>query len=167
MPDMTYDERDDKFPGEDQEEIPAERDVPRWNPLRPGDSGQDQEGVHYNEKYPFILSKIPFKPPKKKSKDVVEVTMDETWSSMRTEAVGRPVWYYKVWNATKGHEYTVELFEGIQGEPVAWCNCMASVVCKHIIECLLDLLINHCPTFGDKGPRSEFMAGVEEYRFLR
>lgn len=103
----------------------------------------------FKNKTPFILSEVDYKPPSKKSKDVIEVTLDEVWSEMRTEAIGRRVWYYRTWNATKGHEYSCELFLGIRGEPCGVCNCPSAVVCKHLIESIRDLLLRE-PSFGER-----------------
>lgn len=142
MPDLTWDERDEQ----DEPEKPVGRE---------GEHGE----MLFDNKTPIILSDAPWRPPKKPSKDVIEVNLDETWSEMRTEAMGRRVFYYRVWNATKGHEYSTELFEGVRGEPVARCNCPSGVVCKHVKEALKDLLDRE-PTFGECESTSEFMLGI-------
>lgn len=126
----------------------------------------NEDGLHFDNKTPFILSQIPWKEPKvKKGKkpDTIEVTYDPTWSEMRMEALGgRKCFYFTVWNDTKGHEYITELFEGIRGEPCATCNCVASVCCKHIIECAKEVLVNIDPSFGENEVKSEFMTGLNQ-----
>jgi hypothetical protein len=104
---------------------------------------------HFDGKSPFILSQTPWSPPKKRNRDVITVKHDPIWSDMRTEAIGRRVWSYSVTNETKGSEYSTELFEGISGEPCAVCNCPSSVVCKHLLNAMADLIENHCPEFGE------------------
>jgi hypothetical protein len=116
---------------------------------------------HYDDKQPFILSRCPYKPPKKRGKhpDVLVVRHDPIWSETRTEELGRPVYYFSVHNDTKGNDYTVEVFEGINGEPCAVDNCPAAVVCKHILACVVEVLKMN-PQFGEAEKRSEFMTGV-------
>ena len=124
---------------------------------------QADGAIHFNDKTPFILSEQPWSVPKKPNKDVIAVTLDETWSEMRTEALGRKVYYFKVYNETKAHEYTTELFEGINGEPVGRCICPAAVPCKHIKTCLRVLLERYDPTFGQAEKNSEFMVGMRTF----
>lgn len=148
MPDMTRDEWDDKvFPDEYAKKDKLEG------------ARQPDGALHFNGKTPFILSREPWRTPKKKKgkDDMIVVTLDPVWSEMRTEAVGRPVYYFQVYNETKAHGYTTELFEGVRGEPCANCNCPASVVCKHIISCLCKVLREVNPEFGSSEKGSEFM----------
>ena len=152
MPEFTPDEYDDAvFP----DEYRGKREKHKLE-----GAVQPDGALHFNGKTPFILSQEPWRTPKKKKAkdDVLSVTMDETWSQMRTEALGRPVYYFQVYNETKAHGYTTELFEGIRGEPCANCNCPAAVVCKHIISCLIKVLKDVNPEFGSSERDSEFMA---------
>lgn len=110
---------------------------------------QERDYPQFNDKSPFVLSRTPWSPPKKKSKDVVTVAFDEVWSEMRTEAMGRRAWCYRAINETKGHEYACELFEGISGEPCGVCNCPSSVICKHLLHAIADVVENRCPEFGE------------------
>lgn len=119
------------------------------------------EEMHFNDKTPFILSMEPWREPKKKSKDVISVTLDDTWSQMRTEALGRAVWHYVVLNETKAHQYDTEFFVGIHGEPCAVCNCPSAVVCKHILHAMAHLLANENEEFG-LGFESEVINKVRE-----
>ena len=119
--------------------------------------------IHFDNKQPFILSREPYRVPKprgRKTPDVLVIKLDETWSEMRTEALGRKVWYFQVYNETRGSQYSTELFEGINGEPCGNCNCPAAVVCKHIINCCLEVLTKHDPQFGEREKNSEFMVGL-------
>lgn len=122
-------------------------------------TGRVTEEMHFEDKTPLILSECPWKPPKSLLKDKVEVTLDDAWSEMRTEAMGRRMFSYRIWNESKGHEYSCELFEGIEGEPVGRCNCPSATPCKHMIHALKDLLERE-PTYGDCQSDCEFMVGV-------
>lgn len=118
---------------------------------------------HFDDKQPFILSREPYSPPKprgRKTPDVLRVTMDEVWSEMLTEQLGRCCYYFNVFNETRGSEYQTKLFEGVQGEPCAVCNCPAAVPCKHILRCLMHVLLTVNPKFGEVEKGSEFMVGI-------
>lgn len=126
---------------------------------------RETEGtVHFDDKEPFILSREPWDPPKPRRKsqpDTLSCQLDEAWSQMRTEQLGRPVFYFKVRNLTSDTEYTTELFEGVMGEPCGNCNCPSAKVCKHIIQCLIQVLTRWMPTFGEAEERSQFMVGLK------
>lgn len=118
---------------------------------------------HFNGKTPHVLNREEWKEPAKKSKDVLTFTLDETWSEMRTQALGRKVFHYHVVNETKGSEYSTEFFEGINGEPCGVCNCPSAVVCKHIKVTLKDLLENRDEEFGSRATlEGDFMLRVLE-----
>jgi hypothetical protein len=122
-----------------------------------------RDSTHFNDKSPFGLHVLAWSEPKKPSRDVISFEFDEAWSEMRTEALGRPVWSYKVTNETKGSGYATEFFEGIYGEPLGVCNCPSSVPCKHIKNTLKDLLENRCPEFGERAMiEGDFMLRVRE-----
>lgn len=131
--------------------------------MRNVDTGRETDYPRFEDKTPLILSSIAWNEPKKPSKDVIEVTLDEAWSEMRTEAMGRRVFYYAVHNATKGHDYACELFEGVEGEPCARCNCPSGVPCKHVKESLWDLLQRE-PTFGECHSDCDFLEGLRRSR---
>lgn len=118
---------------------------------------------HFNGKSPFILSRQEWKEPAKKSKDVLALKLDEVWSEMRTQALGRKVFHFHVVNETKGSEYATELFEGINGEACGVCNCPSSVVCKHIKDCVREVLTNVDEEFGSSATlEGDFMLRVME-----
>lgn len=74
--------------------------------------------------------------------------------------MGRPCYYFKVFNETRCSEYQTKLFEGVNGEPCGVCNCPSAVVCKHIIHCCLQVLSKVNPKFGENEKGSEFMVGL-------
>lgn len=129
--------------------------------LRDTKTGITRDYPRFEDKSPLILSDWPWKPPKTLGKDKVEVTIDEIWSEMRAEGMGRPFYVYAVESVSKGHSYSCELFEGVKGEPCGRCNCPSSIPCKHLIHSIKDLLQRH-PEFGEAESLSDFMVGIGE-----
>jgi hypothetical protein len=110
------------------------------------------------DKTPFVLSAMAWREPS--ASDRLKALYDPHWSDMRSEALGRRLWYWRVENLDKpGHDYTVELFEGVNREPCAACSCIAYVVCKHILEALVWTLDIE-PTFGQDFRHTGFMTGL-------
>lgn len=105
------------------------------------EQGQTNEG-----KPPFPLTAEARSPTK--SKDQLDCQFDADWSLMRSGRAGREMHCYVVRNLTKGGQYTVEFFEDDHGLPHGFCNCAASVICKHLKAALEDLLVRD-PEFGE------------------
>jgi hypothetical protein len=93
---------------------------------------------HHDNKSPMELTIEALQPSK--SKDQVTVRRDPDTSEARSAHAERPIHCYDARNETKGSEYKVELIDAANGKPYGWCNCAASVVCKHIKIALYDLL---------------------------
>lgn len=129
--------------------------------LRSVKTGVESDYPHFEDKTPIVLSQVEWREPKKPSTDVIQVSLDDAWSDMRSEAMGRRFFCYSVWNDTKAHQYACELFEGVLGEPCGRCNCPSSVPCKHMKDCLKDLLERE-PTFGECFADCEFLVKVRE-----
>ena len=95
---------------------------------------QHQPPEKNEQKLPFPLTADARTPTK--SKDDVEAKYDEDWSAMRSGRTGREMYCYVVDNHTKHNQYTVELFIDDRGAPHASCDCVASVICKHVKQAL-------------------------------
>jgi hypothetical protein len=104
-----------------------------------------EPGEHHEKKSPFPLTAEALQPPK--SKDAILVHYEDGTSHLRSTQAGRDIYCYTVTNTTKNHAYQVELLEDARGLPHGWCNCAASVVCKHI-KTALQRLREDYPEFG-------------------
>jgi hypothetical protein len=111
---------------------------------------------HHEGKSPMPITVETLAPSK--SKDEVKVRHDPTESEMRSSHAGRPIHCYEAFNVTKWSQYKVEIIDAANGKPYGWCNCVSSVICKHIRIALADLR-QRIPEFGQdtfgEGPQSE------------
>ena len=104
-----------------------------------------EPGEHHENKTPRPLSIETLVPPK--SKDEIYVQFDDERTSQRSAQAGRPIHCYFAKNLSNAHEYDVELLEDDRGHPHGWCNCAASIICKHIRAALASHIVK-APDFG-------------------
>jgi hypothetical protein len=75
--------------------------------------------------------------PEPRSRDKLFVRYDLETSEARTLEAGMAISCYVVTNKTKGSEYRVELFVDAAGRKVGRCDCLARIICKHILRAIL------------------------------
>lgn len=103
------------------------------------------DDLHHDKKTPFPLTVEALQPTK--SKDEIYIQPDYEQTQRRSAQAGRAIHCYFAKNLSNAHEYDVELLEDVNGQPHGWCNCAASVVCKHIKTALARLREDY-PEFG-------------------